>query len=148
MINIRLLAQWNCILIRRVQSTTILSSCVITDRVSTGDNGIASVRLFPLYLLNWLTFVLDRLHVCGSWITVARRGQRLRSHLKMRSVGPRSSIKDSFPVFVLWLVLDQKTYKGVFGPSIVHKCLMDNWVERGRTVLYLTAIYAFAPTSR
>ena len=31
---------------------------VITDRVSTGGNPIASIRLFPLYLSNRLTFAL------------------------------------------------------------------------------------------
>ena len=43
---------------------------VITDLISTAGNAInsvrLSVRLFPLYLSNRLTFGLDLLHVCGS----------------------------------------------------------------------------------
>jgi len=51
-------------------------NCIITDRVSTGGNAIASVRLsvhpsirlsvrlFPLYLSNRLTFGLDLLRMC------------------------------------------------------------------------------------
>jgi len=46
-------------------------NCMLfTDHISTGGNAIASVRLsvrpFPFYLSNRLTFGLHLLHVCGS----------------------------------------------------------------------------------
>ena len=54
------------------------SYTVVIDRVSTGGNAIApvrlSVRLFPLHLSNRLTFDLDLLNVYGSvpWLAENR----------------------------------------------------------------------------
>jgi len=39
-----------------------------------GGNAIAFVHLFPLWLLNWLIFGIDLLHMCGSGIET--KGQR------------------------------------------------------------------------
>jgi len=59
---------------------------LITDRPSMGGNAVASIHLFPLYLLNRLTFGLDLLHVCGSlpWLTGETEGHRLGLGLMVR----------------------------------------------------------------
>jgi len=55
---------------------------IFTESVSTGGNAIASVRpfvrLFPLYLLNRLTFGLDLLHIHVWVTTVSRRRLKLK----------------------------------------------------------------------
>jgi len=70
---------------------------IFTNHVSTGPNKIASirlsVRLFPLYLSNRLTFGLDLLRVCGSlpWLTGDwTEGHRSRSRCAWSDLDCRS----------------------------------------------------------
>ena len=99
--------------------TNVNTCAFVTDRVSQKDKAVGSIslsaRLFPLYLLNRLTFELE--FVCvwvGEVKTVARlrfkvkvmgQGQRSmynaygRGNVVTRSVLPRSSIENSFTSF-------------------------------------------------